>query len=365
MIKICHVTSVHRAFDGRIFKKECKSLTSQYDVYLIASNVPDQIVDGVKLVGVPLPKSRMKRQFQLSKVYKTAVRIDAEVYHFHDPELIPIASKLKKKGKKVIFDSHEDIPSDILEKKYIPKPFRKIISTIYSSYEKSKFKEFDALISVTPSIVDRLKTYNPMTFQVTNYPIYKDVAISEKKENYVCFTGAISSTWRIDTLIKSIDEIDTKIVLAGPLSEVYKKELSSLKSWSKVDYRGFVDSSDVDEIQKNAIAGIAILKKGNLYGGQQGTVGNTKLFEYMMNGTPVIATDVTLWKEIVEKNQCGICVDPYDESSISKAILYLQNNPDKVKEMGENGKKAIKEKYNWKEQETILLDLYDKILKNK
>ena len=363
MIKVCHVTSVHRAFDGRIFQKECRSLSQKYKVYLIAPNVEDQVKDDVNVVGVSLPKSRLKRVLELRKVYKAALNIDATVYHFHDPELVPIARKIKKKGKTVIFDSHEDIPSDILQKKYLPLILRRIISFFYSKYEKKTFKELDAIISVTPSIVNRLKTYNPMTFQVTNYPIYKEVSVSEYRGNYVCFTGAISSTWLIDTLIESVDDIDTKIVLAGPVSNVFKEEISNLKSWKKVDYKGFVDSSTVASIQQNAYAGIALLKYGDLYGGKMGTLGNTKLFEYMMNGTPVIATDFVLWKDIVDKYQCGICVNPYDKNSIAEAISYLRNNPELAKKMGENGQKAVREQYNWKEQEKILFDVYDKILR--
>lgn len=362
MITICHVTSVHRAFDGRIFKKECKSLSARYDVYLVAPNVVNQDVEGVKVVGVSLPKGRIKRMLKLNRVYKTADSIDAEVYHFHDPELIPIARRFKRKGKRVIFDSHEDIPSDILEKKYIPKPLRRLVSILYGNYERRAFKRFDALITVTPTIVERLKKYNSKTFQVTNYPIYKDILVSREKENYVCFTGAVSSLWQIDTLINSLDGLETKLVLAGPFSDSYREELSHLPSWDKVEYKGFVDAAEVERIQKNAIAGMAVLKYGKLFGDKMGTLGNTKLFEYMMNGTPVIATDFVLWKEIFDSYHCGLCVNPYDCRGIAAAIDYLRSNPNEAIEMGNNGKMAVRERYNWAQQEKILFAVYETVL---
>ncbi len=90
----------------------------------------------------------------------------------------------------------------------------------------------------------------------------------------------------------------------------------------------------------------------------EGTLGVIKLFEFMAAGLPVICSDYRLWKEIVEGNNCGICVDPNDIEGIVKAICYILNNPDEAKKMGNNGRKAAVEKYNWGIQEKILLDLY-------
>ncbi len=69
-----------------------------------------------------------------------AIEVDAEIYHLHDPDLIPLGNKLKSNGKKVVFDSHEDIPKQIIDKAWIPKIFRGFISNIYSLYEKKFIK---------------------------------------------------------------------------------------------------------------------------------------------------------------------------------------------------------------------------------
>ena len=175
MVRICQVSSVHTTFDTRIFHKVCLSLAKRYEVYYVSANAETQCVSGVNIVGVDLPASRIKRNLKLGRVFRTLCSINADIYQFHDPELIPIGLKMKKRGKKVIFDSHEDIPQQLLWKEYIPHIFKKAISKIYEKYEQRALKKYDALISVTPSIVDRLLKINAKTIMVTNYPVFREL----------------------------------------------------------------------------------------------------------------------------------------------------------------------------------------------
>ena len=79
-------------------------------------------------------------------------------------------------------------------------------------------------------------------------------------------------------------------------------------------------------------------------------------------GLPLIATDFPLWKEIIDEYECGICVNINNEKEIIKAIQYLIQNADIAEKMGENGKKAFLEKYNWETQASALKELYNKLV---
>lgn len=171
MIKVCHVTSVHPATDVRIFWKECISLCKRYNVCLIAPNTPEREEHGIHIYTVKLPQNRIIRQNCLNKVFDKMIDVNADVYHLHDPELMRLGIKIKKRGKKVIFDSHEDVPMQILCKEYLPKWTRRPISLIYSWYEKRMLKDYNALITVTPTILRRLSKINPVAYMVTNYPV--------------------------------------------------------------------------------------------------------------------------------------------------------------------------------------------------
>ena len=105
-IKVCILTSVHPPFDNRIFHKEAKSLTKAgYDVTLIAQHDKDEVVDGIRIVPLPKPKNRIERMTKtVWMVFRLALKENADVYHFHDPELIIIGLMLRARGKKVIYD---------------------------------------------------------------------------------------------------------------------------------------------------------------------------------------------------------------------------------------------------------------------
>lgn len=133
-------------------------------------------------------------------------------------------------------------------------------------------------------------------------------------------------------------------------------------SWKKVDLQGRQPHSKIIELLSDSMCGLAVSKYGPNVNGKKGTLGNTKLFEYMQVGIPVICTDLELWKDIIDTYKCGICVKPNDIDGIRDAILFILSNPIEAKKMGDRGRKAIKEKYCWEREAKKIDDLYKKIL---
>ncbi len=367
-IKVCHVTSAHKRYDVRIFEKECTSLSkSGYDVYLVVNDdKEDETINGVHIVSTGfMPRNRKERIVDsMSRIVEKAKSIDADIYHFHDPELMRIFSKIKNGKCKMVFDAHEDTQKQIMDKEWIPLILRKLVSSMYGSYQKKKMRKYDALITVTPQIAEKLKEYNPNVSIVTNYPIIsqrKDAKILEHNDKYVFFAGGISEQWCHETIINAINNLNgIRYKLAGSSDENYFEKLKQCKGWEKVDFLGKIKHSEVEEIYTEAIAGMAVNECTQIKG--EGTLGNTKLFEIMAASVPVVCTDYRLWKEIIETNKCGICVESNNQEQIADAINYLANNPEIAKNMGANGRKAVEETYNWATQEKELLDLYDNII---
>ena len=377
--KVCHFTSGHDSYDERVFVKQCCTLyEAGYDVFLVTPTNENEERNGVHICGANIEgHSRFLRMLLTSrKVYKKALSINADIYHFHDPELIPYALRLKKLGKKVIFDSHEDTPMDILAKEWIPSLFRPFISKLYSVYESYAVKKFDGVISITPHVVDRFKKINPNTCLVTNYPIINvdydeneyekllDKKYSDPKiKKTICYIGRISNESMQKNIVKSLKNLNNiSYVLAGPADSKYIDMLSKIPGGEKITYTGTIKFSESQDFFSNAIAGIQLSDYIPNFGYKIGSLGNTKIFGYMRSGLPIICTDFILWKEIVDKYDCGICINPHNVEEITNALKFLIDNPEIAKKMGRNAKKASYNEFNWESQAPSLLNLYKSII---
>lgn len=363
-IKVCHFTSAHQPDDVRIFHKECNSLAAAgFDVYLVAANCASETKNGVKIIGAVSPASgRFTRMMKTARiVYQKALSLNADIYHFHDPELLPYALKLKRKGKKVIYDAHEDVPKQILGKYWINELLRKRISWAFEKYENFVAARLDYIVAATPFIRDRFKKINKNTGDVCNYPIIAELSTSagwENKKNEVCYVGGITKIRGIVEVVNALQTADIRLNLAGGYSpKELKAELSALAGWKNVKEYGFVGREKIAEILERSKAGIVTLYPQINYLDSL----PIKMFEYMLAGIPVIASDFPLWRQIIEENQCGICVDPLDSQAIAKGIQQIMNDDAAAKKMGEKGKAAVLEKFNWGAEEKKLIAIYHQL----
>lgn len=366
MTKICHITTVHPRYDIRIFIKECKSLAKTFsDVNLIvADGKGDETIDGVKIFDVGKPDGRIQRILKFPrKAFRKALELNADIYHFHDSELLSTGVKLAKKGKTVIYDSHEDLPRQILTKPWIPKPLRKMASRMSERMENRKVKKLSAVVAATPHIKERFEEVTSAPVRnVNNYPVLDDIMFSpswENKENAVCYVGGLFYTRGIHEMVVAIGKTQCKLILGGNFDpESLQESIKSENGWEKVEYLGYIDRKQVNEVYSRSVAGLIILHPMPSYIDSL----PIKMFEYMAAGIPIICSDFPLWKGIVESAGCGVCVNPFDTEAIANEIARLCNEKETARTMGANGRKTVEEKYNWNSQSAVLLDLYNSLL---
>lgn len=371
--KVCILTSVHPVFDTRIFHKEAKTLAKVgYDITLIAQHNKNETVDGVKIIALPKPKNRIFRiLFLTKKAYEIALNEKANVYHFHDPEFLPWAVKLKKKtGAKVVYDVHEDVPQQILSKGWIPKILRKPIAPFFNFYEKRKAKKLDFIIAALPKIKENFQERGVTNIEViTNYPILeyfptaKQKIKKEENRKNLIYVGDLTRIRGIVQIVKSLKFIKNnngKLILAGKFSDKgLERELKKMPEWGKVEFKGWLQQKEVyREMVSVNIGLICFLPAPN----HMNAIPN-KLFEYMAAGIPVIASNFPLWRNIIRGNKCGLTVDPTKPKAIAKAAEWLIEHPEEAQKMGENGRKAVLEKYNWEAESKKLLKIYGELFK--
>ncbi|WP_320053579.1 glycosyltransferase [uncultured Acetobacteroides sp.] len=375
-IKVCHFTCAHDDNDVRIFSKECKSLhEAGYDVYLVApGNREIRVENGIKIINVKVSRNPLMRVLSSSrKVYKKALELNANIYHFHDIELFWYGIKLKRKGYKVIFDSHEDWIGYINDIKWLPS----VVKYLFVKYIKYKYKiklnKFDAVITVSPHIVDSLKINTPNVFLVTNYPTINNGDMNQvnyakylDREKIICYAGTVYENSNQDKILYAIQNIEEiKYWVVGDISQAYKERIVGLDFKNKILFIDRVSKPELINIYNKVIVGVVLFDYSKNCGGTKGTMGNNKIFEYMMSGLPIICTDFEDWKElIVDKYNCGICVAPDNIIELENAINKLIQDKSLAYEMGQNGQRAVLEEFNWSTQERVLLNIYEKILIN-
>ena len=367
-LSVVHLTSAHNRNDTRIFLKECRSLTKEYSVSMVVADGKGfEHIQGVDIHDVGLLSGRLNRIFKTArKVYEKALALNADLYHLHDPELIPIGLKLKKHGKRVIFDAHEDLPKQILAKPYLNRFSARILAFIIKHYENWACAKFDGVISATPIINQKYLKINRHCIDINNYPILGELGEDKnwnQVQDLVCFIGDISRIRGMSPLIKAFESIqsDTRLALAGSFVEPdLKIEMATSVAWKKVDDLGYLNRLEVKALFSKSFAGVVtFLPVPNHIDSQP-----NKMFEYMSAGLPVVGSHFPLWRDILEGNNCGICVDPSNSAAIAHAIDELANDKEKARKMGMNGKNAVLTKFNWNIEEKKLQEFYKKVLQS-
>lgn len=359
------MSSAHRGLDMRIFHKECVSLAEAgYETHLViaasSAEVRKAAARSVSLHAMPPAGGRLGRMIgQAWRCYRMARKLDAEVYHFHDPELIPYGALLKLSGKRVIYDVHEDLPRDILDKEWIPLWARKLVAGTSEWVENAGARWFFDIVAATPFITRRFQRVRSSSVNVNNYPRPSELlppAGSPARKKQICYAGGIERIRGLKVIIEALPLMpEVRLALCGRFSDpTFEAELRAMTGWRQVDYLGYVDRSELQRVLSESVAGLVTLLPVPGYVDSN----PTKMFEYMSAELPVIASDFPLWRGILEEAGAGICVDPQSPQAIAGAVLRIMDNPDEAVRMGKGGRAAILGKYNWPNEARTLLELY-------
>jgi glycosyltransferase involved in cell wall biosynthesis len=364
--RIRHLTSVHSIRDPRIFHKECKSLAALgHDVGLVACHDRAETIDGVRIVPVDPGSGRLDRMLRVGwRVYRAARRERADVYHFHDPELMWVGVLLKLGGASVIYDVHEDVPKQIMGKHWIPRWARPVVSKAVWAVEQAAARILDGIVAATPTIARKFPA--DRTAVVQNFPEAAfarrdgtETPWAERSDAFV-YTGGLMEIQGVREMAQAfalLPEGMTGTVAGTFYPPTLEAEIATLPGWKRVRFLGQVPRTQVVGAMRAARIGIVLNHPTVNYVDAY----PTKMFEYMASGLPVVCSNFPLWAEIVGGAECGIAVDPRDPAAIAAAIRSLAEDPERARRLGENGRRAIAERFNWEAELRKLEALYERV----
>ena len=295
------------------------------------------------------------------RLLRPLLRHRADVYHLHDPELIPLGLLLRVLGRTVVFDAHEVLPSQVLGKYWIPGPLRPLVGQASRLLMWLAGRGLSAVVAAAPVVADIYAGARRLVV-VNNFPIHRpgrpDVPYAERTRDLV-YVGGISDNRGLSSMLEAARVVHARhgagLTLVGPFQPPeLQARLAEPGVANAVDYLGVTTPDEARELVGSARVGLLLLLGIKAY---EDTL-PTKIFEYMAEGLPVIASDVPLWKEFLDNTGAGVVVPADDGAAAGEVACRLLADPAAAAAMGERGRQIATERYSWDTEAETLLALY-------
>ena len=355
-LKVAHLTSVHHALDVRIFRKECSALSrAGHEVVLVAAHPQGGRYDGVTLQALRLPRGRLERMTRTGfALFREALRQHADLYHVHDPELLPWAQLLRMTGRRVVFDMHENVPLALLTKAWIPAPLRRPVHLGYRAVERVLLRGLPVVFA--ESSYGKHYPWVRQHVCVLNMPLAAELTGIHAPRHAQPTVGYLGSVAAQRGSLQTLEALgllrarglDVRFACLGPAEPAHAASLRARAAelGLSLDLPGRVPCAEGWRQLARCHVGLAVLQAIPNYVESY----PTKLFEYMALGLPVVATGTPLYRSVVERFDCGRCVDPARPEQIADAIAWLLEHPEEARAMGARGRSAVLEHFSWERE---------------
>jgi glycosyltransferase involved in cell wall biosynthesis len=364
--RIVHLATTHRAADPRIFQKECRTLAEAgYEVVYVVPHDRDEVVEGVQIRAVPRPNNGRERlTATVRAVYERALAEGPDaVCHIHDSDLVLKGFALKRAGRRVVYDAHEDTPKQMRYQHWIPRPVRPLVATTASALERAAGWYFDGIIAAEPENARRFPAHK--TALVRNFPLVDELVDADaapycERDPVVLYVGSITRVRGLEQMVRAVqglpEDLGAELVLGGPFHPASLE--AEVRGEARLRPLGYLSRPEVASWLGRARVAVVILHPVEKYLEAY----PTKLFEYMAAGVPVVASDFPVWRSIVEEAGCGLTVDPLDVEALRGAIEWLLIHPAEAEAMGERGRAAVEARYRWEHEGERLLAFYHRLI---
>ncbi len=368
MKKICVITTTHPVDDNRIYLKEINSLLSKYSVIYISTGSLEEAPDNLEVISVgSFSPGLMKRLALNSRAFKEALKLKVESYHFHDFDFIIFAVLLRIiKRKPIIYDVHEDYPAVVKTRGYRKGILGSLLSFIIYLIESFCVIFFSGIITVNNPIADRFRNLEKNVIIIPNHPRkelfenYKPKKYLKEQDLEIVHLGNLNEIRGGNVISEAIVGIDdVKLTVIGEITpSKYKDFIANKLGRDKLEITGKLPYKKA--IKRASEADIGLI--GYLPLPNHVESSPNKIFEYMGLGLPVVVSDLTSLKTIIDKSRAGLCYISEDSDDLVAKIKEISRK-DSYESFSVNSRKAFLELYNWENEEPKLLGLYEKIIR--
>ncbi|MEM1244812.1 MAG: glycosyltransferase [Acidobacteriota bacterium] len=359
-----HVSTVHPAFDTRIYERQCRSLAAAgYRVrFLVPHHGSPPRDSAVEIVPLKQYTSRLARVVLGGpRTLLACLRQRADLTCVHDPELIPLALCLKLLGRRAVYDAHEDYVAYFRGHPRLPRMVRHLLAAAMRPLEALAGRFLDFVVVATPAIGRRFPEAKRCLVQ--NFPDVPDASSDlEGRTRSIAYLGELNEERGARELLDALSELQEKgtttLAFAGRIRpEALRDELERHEAWPFVKDHGWVGPEEVVRLLAGCRVGVVPFKPLPNHVESQ----PRKLFEYMAAGLPVVASDFPLWRTFLEETGAGLtcAVEPH---ALAATLERLLENPEDARRRGLLGHEAARRQFSWQSQTPTLLAAYEKAL---
>ncbi len=312
------------------------------------------------------------------KHFITENKIDA--LHVHDMVLAKAAFQVNEALKlPLTLDLHENRPVIMRFYPHLQKfPGKYLIN--FSRWEKAQnqlLRQADKVVLVTEEARDeaaRTAGIKPDKVVVVPNTIHPDIFlayclntdIADRFKNtfnivYVGDTGLRRGTLDLIEAFALVKKKvgNARLILVGKSSEdiVLKTRAAELGISTEISFEGWQDVSLFPSYISVATVCVSPIHR-NLH---HDTTFANKLFQYMAMGKPLVVSDCPPQVRVVAEAACGLIHQGGNAGDLAEQLIQISNNPEEARKMGESGKKAVLDKYNWPKTSLGLINYYKAI----
>tara|TARA_B100000029_G_scaffold494648_1_gene558670 strand:- start:5076 stop:6215 length:1140 start_codon:yes stop_codon:yes gene_type:complete len=362
-------SSIHRWNDVRVYHKEARSLSLNYDVTVIGVGESDDnivISKNISVILLPFPDSILRRIKNAFSILAYGISPKYHLIHFHDPELIWVGLILRLFRKKVIYDVHEDLKAAVKIRRWVPHLLKNIIGNLAHTVELFGQFFFTGIIVAEDSYLSNFNNNNHI-ISVRNYVrINSSPIVIENKSKRILYTGSVTIARGVGDLLKAIallqdydQEIGAIIIGHCPTSEVelFHELKDTLPNPNAVEIVSFIDFEQIQSFVSTCSVAVVPLRGEKNY---EYSI-PTKILDYMNWGIPYIYSRLKLTEELFGVNSGGIGFDPGNIVQLENAIHRILTDLNLHKKLTIECRNKI-HSFNWISEEAKLFSFYETYL---
>jgi glycosyltransferase involved in cell wall biosynthesis len=370
-MRICHITTVHSSKDARIFYRIARPLAERgHEVTVVGSGAGSDELVRMSRMNISIAKSSRLKRSRLA--LKAALAERSDVYHFHDPEFIPLGFALKalRRSSSVVFDVHEDYPSMMRNKYWIPGWLRPAIAGGMRASNNMAGRFLDGIVTADPAVgADFNRVANGRVLVYYNFPSPSMFHQSEPSDpsTDLVYVGGMSDRTGTFVLLRALailtaEGLRPTACLAGYTDG--EKGWAALNSAiaahgleNQVECRQRLAYSEVPDWIRRGRIGVVTLQAIPKF------MKNipTKMFEYWSCGLPVVASDLPPIRQFLRDGENGLFFNPSDAEQLADKLRLLLKSPELRAQLGARGLAQINTMWNNDLQVDALIAFYKKI----